>query len=65
MLYIRKKMEAADKTVTQLAKELGVSGPTISDWANGKKCPTADKLPRLAAALGCTIDELYREEGRT
>lgn len=62
MIYIRKRLEAADKTMTQLAKELGVSHPTISDWANGKKMPAADKLPAIARALSCTIDELFEKE---
>ena len=59
MIYIRKKLEAAGKTMTQLAAELDVSPPTVSDWANGKKLPNADKLPAIAEALGCTIDALY------
>lgn len=64
-LTIRKRLEAADKTMTQLAKELGVSAPTVSDWANGKKMPSADKLPSIASALGCKIDELYEKEATT
>lgn len=35
-----------------LSKFVGVSQKTISDWCAGKFFPSAENLPRLAAALG-------------
>ena len=32
----------------QLALEIGVSNATVSDWENGRKKPTGDRLKRLA-----------------
>ena len=62
MIYIKKKRERIGKTQQQLADEVGVSIVMISQYENGRYMPSAEKLPKLAKALGCTIDELYREE---
>lgn len=42
----------------QLALDLGVSQPTISDWINGKKEPTQENLKRLAEYFGVGQDEI-------
>lgn len=42
----------------QLALDLGVSQPTISDWINGKKEPTQENLKRLAEYFGVEQDEI-------
>ena len=62
MIYIRKRREALGKTLQQIADEVGVTFGAISQYESGLTMPGADKLPKLAQALGCTIDELYREE---
>lgn len=62
MIYIKKKREQVGKSQQQLADEVGVTLAAISQYESGLIMPGADKLPKLAHALGCTIDELYREE---
>lgn len=49
-------------TQVELALQLGVNQSTVADWETGKKYPTGDKLPIIAKALNCTIDELYAEQ---
>ncbi len=49
-------------TQVELANILHVSQSTISAWESGENYPTADKLPIIAEALGCTIDDLYKAE---
>lgn len=44
----------------RLAEEMQVSQQAIAKWENGSSMPTADKFPKLAQVLGCTIDELFR-----
>lgn len=44
----------------RLASEMQVSQQAIAKWENGTSMPTADKFPKLAQVLGCTIDELFR-----
>ena len=40
----------------QLADAMGVSPSCITKWVQGTALPSADKLPRLAAILQCSID---------
>ena len=58
-MEIRKFREAAGLTMTELAGKLGVSVPTVSRWESGEDSPAAPRLPLLADALGCSIDQLY------
>lgn len=59
VLKIQKYREATGMNKTELAKKMGVSIPTVSRWENGEDLPAAARLPALAAALDCTIDELF------
>jgi transcriptional regulator with XRE-family HTH domain len=52
--------QAQSLTQSQLAKNTGLSRQNVWDWENGKSLPTTDKLPIIADALNCTIDELVR-----
>lgn len=58
-MFIRRLREARGISMSELATSMGVSITAVSKWENGQAYPSADKLPRLAGALGCTIDELY------
>ena len=44
----------------ELASILKVERSTIAKWESGAAFPRASQLPDLAAALHCTIDELYQ-----
>lgn len=56
---IEKARKRAGMKQTELAEQMGTVQSTISMWENGTSLPTADKLPKLARVLGCTIDELF------
>lgn len=43
----------------KVAEILGVAQSTVAMWESGTNIPTADKLPRIAEVLGCSIDELF------
>ena len=57
-------------TQADLARELSVSQPTVSDWVNAKKTPGLDNLARLQTVLGlsdesirvASIDEAEQED---
>ena len=55
LLHIREIRTGCGMTQQQLAEKLGA----IANWEVERSLPNADKLPYLADALGCTIDELY------
>lgn len=44
-----------------LAVAMNVNQSTVSMWEIGAAAPTADKLPKLAKILGCTIDALFED----
>lgn len=56
---LRKKK---DLTQMQLAQLLGVDRSTVAKWETGEALPTADKLPRIAKILDCSIDDLLVNE---
>ena len=60
---LRALRTAAGLTQSELAKKVEVSQPAIVSWETGLRLPAAEKLPDLAAALGCSIDALYQEPG--
>jgi transcriptional regulator with XRE-family HTH domain len=54
--------KAAGYTQVELAQDLGISQRMIAYYESPNASPPANLLPRIAAALGITIDELF---GRT
>ena len=51
--------KAVGMTQVKLAEILGVSQSTVAQWESGEVMPKTEKLPALAEALGCKIDELF------
>ena len=52
-------------TVYQVTKATGISPSTFTDWKNGRSCPKADKLARIADFFSVSLDELMgTAEGR-
>lgn len=60
LIYIRERRAALGVTQEGLAARVGVERPAITLWETGARTPTTDKLPALASALGCSIDDLFR-----
>ena len=52
----------AGKTQADIAKEVGVTVAAVSLWENGTTMPRAATLNKLARFLGCTVDDLLRED---
>lgn len=59
-MRIRELRERLGISQSELARRMGVKHTSVIQWETGKAMPTADKLPKLAAILGVTIDELYK-----
>lgn len=51
-------MKTKGFTQTQLAKKLGVTQALISKWVNGEGVPRTTMLPKIAEALGVSIEEI-------
>lgn len=56
-------MELRGKKSIDLARGLGVSTSTVSDWTHGVKTPRADRAAAIAAFLGCGINDLLLAPG--
>lgn len=59
MIRIGPLRKAKSMSQMQLAEQMHTDRSTIAKWETGAAMPSAAKLPLLASALGCTIDELF------
>ena len=48
-------------TLEEVAEKIGVTRQAVAKWEVGEALPRADKLPQLTSILGCTIDDLFRD----
>lgn len=62
MNRIRELREAIDMQQKELAINLGVTQPTVSDWESGKKVPSAKSMAKIAKFFNVSMDYLT---GRT
>lgn len=58
-MNIKSLRTARGMTLAELARRCGVTLVAVHQWEAGTTFPSADKLPMIAASLGCTIDDLY------
>ena len=62
-MQIKELRLKAGLTQEQLADRMNMNQSALSKWEKGVSAQRADKLPELAKILGCTIDELFTENG--
>ena len=58
---LRPRRKAAGLTLNDLAARLGLTSAAVGAWERGTALPTADRLPDIAAALDCRIEDLYEQ----
>lgn len=58
-MRIAELRKAAGLTQDMLSKRLGVERTTVTKWETGESNPRTDKLPDIAKALNCTLDDLF------
>lgn len=51
-------MKEKNITKAELSRNTGISTGNLSDWANGRCLPSAEKLELLADYLDCSVDYL-------
>lgn len=61
-MNIKKYRENMNYSQNELAEIIGVKSSTLCQWENGKRYPRIQMLPRIAEALGCTVDELIKDD---
>ena len=62
MTALRKLRAERGLTQEQFGELVGVTRAAVCLWESGKRWPSSEDLPRIAKTLGCSIDDLFREE---
>ena len=61
---IRQGIEQSGKTKTEIAKAIGVSKPTVSQYVSGRIQPSLSTLSRLCTFLNCSADDILNVKNR-
>lgn len=55
---IRREIETSGKTKSEIARAIGVSNPTVSQYCSGRAQPTLATFSKLCAFLDCSADDI-------
>lgn len=55
---IRREIESSGKSKSEIAKALGISNPTVSQYCSGRAQPTLATLSKLCNFLDCSADDI-------
>ena len=55
---LKNEIETSGKSKTEIAKEIGVSRSTISQYLSGRAQPTLATLSKLCKSLDCSADDI-------
>ena len=61
MTAIRDLRTARGMSLRDLGRAVGVTGQAVMRWENGTAWPSAQLIPKIAQALGCSIEELFTD----
>lgn len=56
---LKHRRRAAGLTQTQAADAIGCQRVSLAFWEQGRQWPSSVWLPRIAAAYGCSMEELF------
>ena len=55
---LKKEIETCGKTKSQIASELGISKPTLSQYLSGRAMPSLVTFARLCDVIDCSADDI-------
>jgi transcriptional regulator with XRE-family HTH domain len=55
---LKEEIEQSGKSKTEIARAIGVSSPTISQYLSGRIQPSLATLSKLCNFLGCSADDI-------
>jgi transcriptional regulator with XRE-family HTH domain len=56
---LKDRLAQVDFTQSELAKETGLSRSLISDYVNGKKCPSVENFHKICRVLRLSMNYLW------
>ena len=56
-------LEEKGVTAYAVAKATGIPCSTFSEWKHGKSAPKIDKIQKIAAFFGVSLDDFVRGDG--
>lgn len=56
-------LQKNNKTTYRVAKDIGISSVTFTDWKKGRSKPKVDKLQKIADYFGVTIEYFLEDQG--
>lgn len=62
---VKRKRRERGLGVAEFAEMIGVTPDAVMKIESGKRGRAFDRLPKMAGALGCRIDDLFPEMGET
>lgn len=62
---IKSYLDSNDMSQSRLAKTLGVSAQSVTNWITGAKLPRMDKIDSMCEVFGCTRNDLIGESSIT
>lgn len=57
---LKQEIIQSGKTKTEIAKAIGVSKPTVSQYLSGRIQPSLATLSKLCNFLGCSADDILQ-----
>ena len=55
---LKQEIETCGKSKTQIANELGISKPTLSQYLSGRAMPSLPTFAKLCEIIDCSADEI-------
>ncbi len=55
---LKREIETSPKSKSQIAQEVGISKPTLSQYLSGRILPTVVTLAKLCDVLDCSADDI-------
>ena len=57
---LKREIETSGKSKSEIARAIGVSNPTVSQYLSGRAQPTLATLSRLCNFFDCSADEILQ-----
>ena len=61
---LKQEIEQSGKSKTEIARAIGVSNPTVSQYLSGRIQPSLSTLSKLCSFLNCSADDILNVQSK-